>query len=135
MKETSITQRVMLALATAMPTLRIFRNNTGMAWAGSAMRDSRGGVFIKDARPLHAGLCEGSSDLIGWTSIEITPAMVGRKVAVFTAVEVKQPGKRPTESQQNFLQRIREAGGIGFVATDPVKSPGDLKILAESLRE
>lgn len=67
---------------------------------------------------MRAGLCEGSSDLIGWTTVEITPEMVGRKVAVFTAVEVKVPGKRPTAEQVNFLAQVRTAGGIAEVLTD-----------------
>jgi hypothetical protein len=37
---------------------------------------------------LKYGLCLGSSDLIGWTIREITPDMVEKKVAVFTAIQV-----------------------------------------------
>lgn len=133
MTETPLTKRIMLALATHMPTARIFRNNTGMGWAGRLISNIAGKVTLQDARPLHAGLCEGSSDLIGWTSVEVTQDMVGNSIAVFTAVEVKQPGKRPTDKQANFLHRVREAGGIGFVASDPVKSAGDMKIIVESL--
>ena len=54
---------------------RLFRNNVAGAWVGQSRRFSRaetvvvqpGDVLIRNARPLHAGLCEGSSDLIGWT--------------------------------------------------------------------
>lgn len=134
MNETSITKRIMFALGCAMPNLRLFRNNTGMGWQGTRLQSRPGTVLLSDPRPLHAGLCEGSSDLIGWTSVEVTPEMVGRNVAVFTAIEVKQPRKRPSPAQANFLQKVREAGGITMVADDPVKSPTDLKNIAESLR-
>jgi len=134
MKESNLMRSILLALSKALPNARLFRNNTGMAWAGKVIHQTASGLMaLQDARPLHAGLCEGSSDLIGWTTVEITQEMVGAKVAVFTAVEVKQPGKKPTESQANFLQRVQEAGGLAMVATDPKTSPGDLKILAESL--
>ena len=41
----------------------------------------------------------------------------------FVAIEVKQPGKRPTQLQQLKMARIRECGGTAFVAcsVDEVK--------------
>jgi hypothetical protein len=42
---------------------------------------------------------------------------VGSTVAIFTAVEVKQPKKKPTEVQQNFINVVLEAGGYAGVAT------------------
>lgn len=38
---------------------------------------------------------------------------------VFLAIEVKRPGLKPTEAQQDFLDSVNEAGGIGFVAWFP----------------
>lgn len=120
MMEKNILNSVLLAASKALPNVRLFRNNTGMAWVGKMLhRTTAGTVALENARPLHAGLCVGSSDLIGWTSVQITPEMVGRKVAVFTAVEIKQPGKKPTEAQVNFIENVRSAGGIGTVITDP----------------
>ncbi len=81
---------------------RIFRNNTGS-------------VVTQDGRFITFGLCVGSSDLIGWTEIEITPEMVGQKLAVFTAVEVKKKGKKPSKEQLNFIRIVSEAGGIAKV--------------------
>jgi hypothetical protein len=75
-------------------------------------------VLIHDARPLHAGLCEGSSDLIGWTPVTITPDMVGTTIAVFTAVEVKTGRVRVTEAQTRFLDAVTAAGGIARVARE-----------------
>ena len=84
---------------------RLFRNNCGVAVYQSGHR-------------VKYGLCTGSSDLIGWTPRVIQPDDVGRLVAVFTAIETKQPGKRPTAAQQNFIERVLEAGGIAAVATN-----------------
>ena len=61
------------------------------------------------------GLCKGSSDLIGFRSITITPDMVGQKIAVFSAIEVKDKGKA-TVDQRNFINIINNAGGYAGVA-------------------
>lgn len=62
-----------------------------------------------------------SSDEIGFTRIVITPEMVGRTIAVFTAIEVKAPGwvfnarDKREAAQLAFIEWIRAAGGIaGF---------------------
>ena len=46
--------------------------------------------------------------MIGWTVIG------GR--AIFTAIECKLPGKRPTAQQQQFLDAVTAAGGIATIA-------------------
>ena len=81
----------------------LFRNNVGTA------RTATGSV-------VKFGLCKGSSDLIGWTTIEITPEMVGRTVAVFTAIEVKSATGRASKEQKNFIKSIHRCGGIAGVA-------------------
>lgn len=81
---------------------RLWRNNVG------ALRDQRGQL-------VRYGLCPGSSDLIGYRTITITPEMVGRRLAVFAAVEVKDGGK-PTEQQQRFIELVQQAGGLAGVA-------------------
>ena len=50
---------------------RLFRVNTGQAWAGKAEQMGNN-VFIHEAYPIRMGLVEGGSDLIGWTPITIT---------------------------------------------------------------
>lgn len=82
--------------------VRLWRNNTG------ALKDTNG-------RLVRYGLCKGSADLIGLRTIEITPDMVGQRIAVFTAIEVKDRG-RPTPEQLRFLEVVRAAGGIAGVA-------------------
>lgn len=101
MSEQAIQQRIRLACSRG-PT-RLWRNNTGR------LRDERGQLVT-------FGLCPGSADLIGYTTIEVTPDMVGQRVAVFTAVEVKTPTGRPTPEQAAFLEHVRQAGGRAGIA-------------------
>lgn len=101
MSEQQIQQQIRLELSRG--PVRLWRNNTG------ALRDQRGQL-------VRYGLCQGSSDLIGYRSVTITPDMVGQTVAVFTAIEVKAPKGRVTAEQEAFLQLVAEAGGISGVA-------------------
>lgn len=101
MTEQQTQQQIRLALSKG-PT-RLWRNNTGV------LRDQQG-------RPVRFGLCEGSADLIGYTTVEVTPDMVGQRLAVFTAVEVKSATGRPTAAQDAFLEHIRQAGGRAGIA-------------------
>ncbi len=100
-----------------------FRNNTGMGWAGKCLKIYKKGMFhvepgdviVKQARPLKAGLCEGSSDIIGIKTVVITPDMVGQTVGIFVAPEVKTARGRATDKQQIFIDNINKAGGIAGV--------------------
>lgn len=83
---------------------RMFRNNTGVL-------QDRNGTYVR------YGLCNGSSDLIGWKQVRIEPWHIGMNMAQFVACEVKQPGKKATEEQKNFISAVIAAGGIGFVAS------------------
>lgn len=76
-------------------------------------------VDPKTGRPIRYGLGVGSSDLIGWTPLVITPEMVGQTVAVFTAVEVKSPTGKATEPQLNFIAQVIRAGGFAGIARSP----------------
>jgi hypothetical protein len=98
--EAGTLKRILLAATTL--KARLFRNQTGT-------------YALKDGRFLSSGLCVGSSDLIGWTTLEVTPAHVGRTFAIFTAIEVKGPTGRARPAQQQFLAAVAEAGGFcGF---------------------
>ena len=104
---------------------RLFRNNVGTGYAGHfILRAARpmsvllqaGDSIIRNARILRAGLCVGSSDLIGWTKITITQDMVGREMAIFTATEIKTKLVKVTKEQQNFISVVNASGGIGVIA-------------------
>lgn len=122
MKETNIMRQIMVALSKR--GFRMFRNNTGKAYVGNSyIRIAKSGMhfieqgdmIIKSPRLFHAGLIKGSSDLIGWKQTEITSDMVGKKIAIFTAVEVKTPTGKPTDEQLNFINQIKNNGGIAGV--------------------
>ena len=99
--------------------IKNWRNNTGTGWVGNTTRLPNGDILIKNPRPLHAGLCKGSSDIIGITPVFITPEMVGETLGVFTAIEVKTPRGKTSEAQELFIKAIRQAGGYAGVARCP----------------
>lgn len=115
MTEGNLQNGIRLALA-KVSGLILFRNNVGLGWTGQTVKKTADAIVLKDPRPLHAGLCNGSSDLIGWRSVTITPDMVGKRFAMFTAVEVKKPNGRVSEDQINFLNNLNAAGGFGVIA-------------------
>ena len=98
--------------------LRLFRNHIGLGWSGKYQRLNATDVLIRGARPLRAGLCEGSSDLIGWLPLTITPQMVGSKIAVFSAVETKFGRGRTTKDQERFIEVVKDFGGFALVTRD-----------------
>ena len=67
-------------------------------------------VLLKNARPFDSGLPPGFSDLFGLVAVEITPDMVGQKVAIFTGLEVKD-GARVSQLQRNFINAVNDNGG------------------------
>lgn len=121
MKELNIQKSIQLH---APSNVRLLRNNTGRAWQGIPFSHA-GQQCLKQLRPINFGLAVGSSDLIGWTTVEITQDMVGEHVAIFTAIEVKTEKGRPTKAQQNFIQQVHNAGGIAGVC----RSVEDMKDL------
>ncbi len=82
--------------------VRLWRNESGLFFAPNGSR-------------VRAGLCRGSSDLIGLRSILITPEMTGTKIAQFLAIEVKVPGGRITDEQAKFIDLVNVLGGYGRV--------------------
>ena len=70
--------------------------------------------------PVQTGLgAHGIPDRIGCVPIVVTPAMVGKRLGLFVAVEAKRPGREKelhgglTKHQLYNLDAIFHAGGIG----------------------
>lgn len=124
-KETNLVRKIMLSLGKD-PNIRIFRNNVGCGYIGASKKFTQtqtvnvkaGDVLIQNARYFDAGLCVGSSDLIGLKSVKITPEMVGTEIACFVAIEVKLPSGRVQQNQINFLEMVKKLGGKGIICRD-----------------
>ena len=100
--ETNIVKSVMLRASEL--SARLFRNNQGAYKHPS-------GYYVK------YGVCNpGGSDLIGFIPVTVTESMVGKKIAVFLAVEVKTATGKLSPEQKNFLQVVNASGGIGICA-------------------
>lgn len=124
MSERRIQSEILLALAEN--GLSGWRQNVGTGWAGDVQKLTDGSVLIRNPRPLHAGLCKGSSDIIGLRPVVVTPDMVGQTIAQFAAIEVKQPGSYPTKDQRHFLEFVRAKGGLAVVARSVADLEGAL---------
>jgi VRR-NUC domain len=108
--ESNVLSQVRLAAPALQCTL--LRNNQGV------LRDERG-------RPVRFGLGNESAalvarfaspDLVGWTRYTVTPADVGRTIAVMTGIECKTDTGRVTPQQQAWLDRLAADGGVSGVA-------------------
>ena len=107
MSESGVMHSIMLALSASGAT--IFRNNVGA-------------VKASDGRFIRFGLCPGSSDLIGFMPVTVTPDMVGKQIALFLAVEAKAPGGHTDlerkAAQDRFINAVLAAGGLaGYART------------------
>lgn len=135
MRESNVLRATWLAVAAIGTTL--FRLNTGRAWVSNLgpkavqhLKD--GSVLIPAARSIALGFgmpngkpLVGASDLNGWTELVITLEMVGRKIAVYTAIETKESGGgEKREGQINFIKRVKDAGGIAGFASSPAAAQG-----------
>ncbi len=115
MSERDLLNAIRLALSPH--GVRLFRNNVALGWVGTLVRRSKDGtVTLAYARPLHAGLTVGSSDLIGWSPVVVQPSHVGTTLAVFTAIEGKTGRLRETGEQVAFREAVVAAGGRAVVA-------------------
>lgn len=95
---------------------RLFRNNVALGWVGKPTKLANGDVLLSNPRPLHSGLCVGSSDLIGFKPITIKPEHLGKTLAVFAAIECKSKSGKPTAEQQYFLDMVNANGGHARLA-------------------
>jgi hypothetical protein len=120
-KESTVSRDIRLAYAHG--DVRLFRNNVGTFIQSNApfQQVSRAlaaaGITF---RLVKTGLCDGSSDLIGWKSVPITGDMIGSKLAVFTAIECKAPKARTEANhaaqQLQFIRAVEQHGGYAGMA-------------------
>lgn len=102
MSETNILRSILLEVGSR-ADVRLFRNNVGVA-------------TFPDGSRVAYGLAPGSSDIIGFKQVTVTPEMVGQKVAIFVAIEVKREKGRISANQLTFIEAVRKFGGIAGIA-------------------
>jgi hypothetical protein len=110
-----VTERTLLSeilLACSRGASRLFRINSGQGWTGRVLSHTPERLVLEHPRPFHAAP-KGFSDLIGWRTVTVTPDMIGKRIAVFCAVEVKTGSVRLTDEQRALLDAVRAAGGVG----------------------
>jgi len=116
-KETNLQNQIRVGIQEQIGSnIRTYRNNTGEAWQGKSSRTSLGHVVIENPQRVKYGLKKGSSDLIGIYQIEITPEMVGKKIGIFTAIEIKTEKGVVSKEQKDFINTINKLGGIAGTA-------------------
>ena len=98
----------------------LIRGNVGQVYTGNPIDVTKkpdGTVIIKNVRPFKSGLQQGLTDLDGFKMTVIIMDMVGKELPVFCAIEVKRPGKHPTEVQEQCLGYLKNNGCLAGVAT------------------
>lgn len=123
-KESNLGKKIRMAVSGGF--VRLFRINTGQGWTGNKIErfpknhpHYPGALLIRDPRPFISGTPPGYADYTGWKSVIVTPGMVGQKLAVFTAIEVKTDTGVLTAEQRNFIEQVISAGGVAGVARTP----------------
>jgi len=126
MKNESITQQEVQIQAMQYFNCNLMRNNSG------AFKDETGRVVFFGLGNTSKKRNDEikSSDLIGITSVVITPDMVGKTIGVFTAIEVKKEDWNPTKTldkreiaQKRFIDWVISMGGLAGFANNIDKLP------------
>ena len=119
MKETPVSKLVQLELSHfgSIP----MRNNVGVA-VDETGRHIRYGL-MNESPTVNKRI--KSSDIIAITPLVITPAWIGHRVGVFTAIETKASGWKFSQADERAVAQaafhaiVREAGGFAGFATGP----------------
>lgn len=119
----------------------------GVQFGCFLMRNNSGALKDLTGRPVRYGLGNDSkarnekiksSDEIGFTRVLITPEMVGKTIAVVTAIEIKAPGWKPKikidgESFEVSYKDPRERAQYAFIKW--IKANGGFAGFASSIEE
>jgi len=82
---------------------RLFQNPTGYA----------------NKEHVHYGLHKGSSDTIGFEYLIITEEMIGKKIPIFSSIEVKSKAyPKLSKDQIVWLNMIVKCGGRAYIARE-----------------
>ena len=118
-----------LLISATDPDVRLWRNVSSQCWVGRFVLKATevrrvtlapGDVVLRGGVSIRAGLCEGSSDLVGIVGPH------GR----FVGAEVKTKGVVIEDHQRRWLEVVRELGGVA----GEVRTESDLKALIEEAK-
>lgn len=106
---------------------RLFRNETGQGVTGRVVEIfkpttvtlRRGDFLVRNGHRIKYGLLKGGGDLIGYATIEITPDMVGQRIAVFASAEGKVGKDKLRPEQRVWHDNVKAAGGISVEVRAP----------------
>lgn len=93
----------------------LWRNSGTEMYTGVLVVNQHGIAVLSQPKPV-IGVKMAPCNLIGLASVTVTPAMVGRTFAVFTAIECKAKGSKETEKQTLFLRKVKDMGGFADFA-------------------
>jgi hypothetical protein len=88
---------------------RLFRQQSALAWAGKVIARTATTITLSHPHAIKIGT-PGIADLGGFTSVTITPEMVGQTLAVAIQIECKGAKTRVTPEQRNFLAMSARLG-------------------------
>ena len=117
-------QKQAMIAASKSRQVTLFPNRVAKGWVGQVTTRTANTVTLSHPRPIESGLGVGSSDLVGVTRVTITPDMVGRTMAVFTACEVKVGKDKLSKAQREYLALVKSWGGIAVELRDSVDGLG-----------
>jgi hypothetical protein len=98
-----------------------FRNDNGMAYVGGKKEESGSDIIIVNPHRIKYGLFPGSGDRIGWQTVRITDADVGRIIAQFLSIEIKTRTDRLSQAQINWADAVIRDGGRVEIWKDTAK--------------
>jgi hypothetical protein len=73
---------------------------------------------------------KGKKRFVRFNSMQGVSDIIGCFKGLLLCIEVKRPGEKPTPAQRAFLELVRLAGGISFVATSVEDVQRELEVHA-----
>lgn len=107
-----------------------YRNNRG------ACKTERGYITYGLPEPPHGRKEQDDEmkggDRVGFDVVEITPEMVGKKIAVFANIEIKTQNDRLKTGQIRFHNFVLESGGISEIWQE--NKNGEIEVINNEYR-
>jgi hypothetical protein len=91
----------------------IWKNRGGELYTGVLAYNINGNLVL--SQPKEVRLEVAPCNLIGMSQVTVTPEMVGKRLAIFTAIECKSRKTKESARQKDWIEKVKTMGGIaGF---------------------